>query len=406
MGSKTEVMVGESIADTGRDVDRGLAEVDDVYGIDHVPDKTGKIRRTAHTEESMQQSNRPLPKIPVIDLSPIANPNTPPTTRLSLAQDLVSAFQTVGFAYLTNHTLSHTLLSTAFATSKDLFALSHTTKMQAPHPNGPQIHRGYSYPGLEKVSQYAAGDEDVGEALRETVDCKESYEIGSEENAEQPNVWLPEKSLPGFREFTLRFYWECDRFAREVLGLLASGLGLEGDDAQVLMRGHSGHNNQLRLLHYPAVRAGDVESKKMARMPAHSDWSSITLLFQDNCGGLEVEDPHVPGRFIPVTPIEDACVVNVGDLLMRWSNDTLKSTLHRVSLPPLEDRFEGNERMTRERYSVVYFVGADPDAVVECLPTCIDAQNPAKYGPITQREYCEMRSKVQYRTIKLPVECD
>lgn len=80
--------------------------------------------------------------------------------------------------------------------------------------------------------------------------------------------------------------------------------------------------------------------------------------------------------------------------------DTLKSTLHRVTLPPLADRFEGEERMTKERYSVVYFVGADPDAVVNCLPTCIDAQNPPKYEPITQKEYCEMRSKVQYRTAK------
>lgn len=82
--------------------------------------------------------------------------------------------------------------------------------------------------------------------------------------------------------------------------------------------------------------------------------------------------------------------------------DTLESTLHRVTLPPLADRFEGKERVTKERYSVVYFVGADPDAVVNCLPTCIDAQNPPKYEPITQREYCEMRSRVQYRTAKPP----
>lgn len=77
--------------------------------------------------------------------------------------------------------------------------------------------------------------------------------------------------------------------------------------------------------------------------------------------------------------------------------DTLKSTLHRVTLPPLTDRFKGEERMAKERYSVVYFVGADPGAVVECLPTCVDAQNPPKYEPITQREYGEMWSNVQYR---------
>jgi len=76
--------------------------------------------------------------------------------------------------------------------------------------------------------------------------------------------------------------------------------------------------------------------------------------------------------------------------------DTLKSTLHRVSLPPLADRIVGEDRMTRERYSIVYFVGADPDAVVECLPACVDEEHPAKYEPITQRAYCQMRSRVQY----------
>lgn len=106
------------------------------------------------------------------------------------------------------------------------------------------------------------------------------------------------------------------------------GIGLE--DAGVLTMCHSGHNNQLWLLHYPQVAAGEVESGRVARMPAHSDWSSITLLFQDDCGGLEVEDPHAPGTFIPVTPVKNACVVNVGDLLMRWSNG------NRIGLSALE----------------------------------------------------------------------
>lgn len=77
--------------------------------------------------------------------------------------------------------------------------------------------------------------------------------------------------------------------------------------------------------------------------------------------------------------------------------DTLKSTLHRVTLPPLADRIVGKDRMTRERYSIVYFVSADPDAAVECLPGCVDEAHPARYEPITQRAYSQMRSKVQYR---------
>jgi isopenicillin N synthase-like dioxygenase len=255
--------------------------------------------------------------IPVVDFAKFSDHNDT-AARLSIARSLVSACQQVGFVHIINHGLSTGQIDDAFATSKRLFHLDHEAKMQAPHPDGPAVHRGYSYPGLEKVSQYAGGEETVGEQLRETADCKESYEIGSEENREQPNVWLPEETLPGFRQATSTFYWECNKVAQTILQALAMGVGLE--DPSYLMNFHSGHNNQLRLLHYPPVAAADLESGKAARMPAHTDWSTITLLFQDNCGGLEVEDPHQAGNFVPATPMKNACVMNVGDLLMRWSN--------------------------------------------------------------------------------------
>lgn len=91
-------------------------------------------------------------------------------------------------------------------------------------------------------------------------------------------------------------------------------------DPDHLLKFHSGHNNQLRLLHYPPIPAAMLESEQSARMPAHSDWGSITMLFQDDCGGLEVENQHKAGEFLKVLPIRGACVMNVGDLLMRWSN--------------------------------------------------------------------------------------
>jgi isopenicillin N synthase-like dioxygenase len=124
------------------------------------------------------------PTIPIIDISTLTTPITSPSFQLSTAQSLVTACQRVGFAYITNHNLPPLFLESAFRTSKYLFALPLSAKMQAPHPPGPEIHRGYSHIGQEKVSQYAAGHEDVGEELREVVDCKESYEIGSENNAE------------------------------------------------------------------------------------------------------------------------------------------------------------------------------------------------------------------------------
>lgn len=116
----------------------------------------------------------------------------------------------------------------------------------------------------------------------------------------------------------ISFYWECFKAASKILRAIALGIGLKDEDH--LLKLHSGHYNQLRLLHYPPIPAAALEAEKVARMPAHTDWSSMTMLFQDDCGGLEVEDPHKPGKFLPATPLKNALVMNVGDLLMRWSN--------------------------------------------------------------------------------------
>lgn len=271
--------------------------------------------------ESISEPTAQSPSsIPVVDFSAWTNSSNK-AEQLEVAKQLTTACRDVGFVYITNHGLAQDLIDQAFHLTRQLFALSHAEKMQAPHPQGAAIHRGYSHPGLEKVSQYTEFDEQFNEdVLCRVQDCKESYEIGSEENDEQPNVWLPEETLPGFHDSTMKFYWECDKVARSILKAIALGIGLDEKDTEELLRFHSGYNNQLRLLHYPPVPAAELENGTVARMPAHSDWSSITLLFQDDCGGLEVEDPSSPGRFIPVTPVPRSCVLNIGDLLMRWSN--------------------------------------------------------------------------------------
>jgi len=190
------------------------------------------------------------------------------------------------------------------------------------------------------------------------------------------------------------FYWECLGTASEILKAIGTGLSLK--DPEFFLKFHSGHNNQLRLLHYPPIPAVELENETSARMPAHSDWGSITMLFQDDCGGLEVENKHAPGEFIKACPLKNAIIMNVGDLLMRWSNDYLTSTLHRVTLPPADDRYTGEIRMTRARYSIPYFVSPDSDSVIACIPECANEANPPKYEPVLQGDYRRMRAKLQY----------
>ena len=117
------------------------------------------------------------------------------------------------------------------------------------------------------------------------------------------------------------FYWRLDQAAKRILSAFSLALNLSPSDRAHLLSLHSGHNNQLRLLHYPAVEAAKLRHAVVGRMPAHQDWSSFTFVFQDGVGGLELEEPGRKGHFVPALPtVKGACVLNVGDMLQRFSN--------------------------------------------------------------------------------------
>lgn len=122
--------------------------------------------------------------LPIIDFANWTSDSTP-QLRYQIGKQLADACHNVGFVYIINHGVSAELLDEAFGWSKRLFDLKHEEKMLAPHPHGPAVHRGYSYPGLEKVSQVISTDLEVGEKLREVKDCKVSFvTVSSEPNAD------------------------------------------------------------------------------------------------------------------------------------------------------------------------------------------------------------------------------
>lgn len=127
------------------------------------------------------------------------------------------------------------------------------------------------------------------------------------------------------------------------------------------------------------------------RAGEHSDYGSITLLFQDNTGGLEVKSPK--GTWVRATPIEDTIVVNAADMLSRWSNDSIKSTKHRVIQPPAK---EGDDSDTYPaRYSMAYFCNPNFDAYIEALPSTWEDTG-KKYPGITSGEYLVQRLAATY----------
>ncbi|CAG9988095.1 unnamed protein product [Clonostachys byssicola] len=341
----------------------------------------------------MSSENQQPLTIPVIDFSPLRNPNCSRQDFAKTGDEIYKAFKDIGFAYIKNHVVPQEVVDEAFSWSKKFFALPQSEKDKVPHPAEGWYHRGYSGIGREKVTQMVFDDEGIA-LERKKPDFKESYEMGIEDKqAKLQNIWPEKEAIPGFREFFIRFFDECYEMELKILRAIAIGMGLDDD---FFIDYHRKRNNQIRLLHYPPVEEELMATGKVDSIGAHTDFGTITLLFQDEVGGLEVEDIHQKGTFIQAPYIPGTIVVNIGDFLMRWSNDELRSTLHHVRAPPAEETEGGKPRMTRERYSIPYFVSADNEKTIDCVPGCWGPDRPKKYEPVNCMEYLEMRLNATY----------
>lgn len=341
----------------------------------------------------MAVGSEPILSIPIIDFGPLRNGH--PEDAAAVGKAVYEAFRDVGFAYLINHGIPQQVVNEAFQWSAKFFALPQAIKDKAPHPPYGWWHRGYSGIGREKVVQMVFDQASIGE-LRKIPDFKESFELGREDDEKTANIWLPEDDLPGFRQFFNKFYEQGYALELELLRAIAIGMGF---DEKYLWEYHTKKDNQVRLLHYPPVEEELLRGGKMERIAAHTDFGTMTILFQDEVGGLEVEDIHETGKFNPAPYIPGSVVVNIGDFLQRWSNDELKSTLHRVRAPPLvqgNGEGEGSGKVTRARYSIPYFVTADREKTIDCLPGCFGPDRPKKYEPINSGDYIAMRLNATY----------
>jgi len=213
--------------------------------------------------------------------------------------------------------------------------------------------------GREKVSTLL-NREDVATLREQVADLKESIEIGREAEEGHPNNWPSgDKDAKEFKDTMLGFHDLCKELHIQVMRAIAVGMGLE----EGYFDGYTDvGDNTLRLLHYPEVKKDVFKKNKLqVRAGEHTDYGSITLLFQDDRGGLQVKSPR--GTFVDATPIPGTVVVNAGDLLASWSNDTIKSTLHRVVEPPAPE--EGDFHPAR--YSIAYFCNPNFASQIEAI---------------------------------------
>ncbi|KAL0567810.1 hypothetical protein V5O48_014186 [Marasmius crinis-equi] len=320
-------------------------------------------------------------EIPVVDFAQFGDGTSLESQTIS--KQFYEACRDVGFAYLINTGIPQESVDNMFNWSARLFGLPLKVKNQAVQPPQGGMQLGYHGVGVEQVSQMIFDADELASIRKgKLLDFKESFEI---------NIWPPEEILPGFREFELDYCQACRAFQMErLLPALSIGMGLDKD---FFSRHHRNAENKLRLLHYPEGPVEIFESGEKGRIAAHTDFGTGTLLFQDDVGGLEIESPTEPGKFIPAVPIRGAVIFNIGDLLMRWSNDTLKSTSHRVRAPLMKVDGDG---IVSERFSVPYFMNPDASTMIDTLPGCWGLDIPKKYAPIDSQDYIKKRRAAFY----------
>ncbi|KAF7865245.1 hypothetical protein EAF04_006222 [Stromatinia cepivora] len=338
-----------------------------------------------------------ISSIPIVDLSPFTSGGDV-ESRKRAAKQLAEKIQINGSVGISGHGVPSDTLKEAFALVKKLFDLPYEEKMKAPHPDAVFSHRGYSGIGREKIAAKTAtetDDEWEKEAYLYASDYKESYEIGSEDNSTQYNIWLPEEILPGFRNDTMKLFWKLHSTANAILDALIMSLDLTQSEAENIRKLHNGHENQLRFLHYPLISSELLEKRDIGRLGAHTDWGFFTLLFQDASGGLEFGDRRT-GGFIPATPRDGIVYMNIGDMFQRISNGLYPSALHRVVI---SGKVSGEP--TPARYSIPYFVVPLPDGVIEPQVSLVSAHGKQVYEPVMYRSYSEqMFTVTQVRDAK------
>ena len=295
--------------------------------------------------------------IPVIDISPLG---TPEGTQ-AVAAEMLRAAEGTGFFYVRNHGIPQATIDAVFGAAAAFFGAPVAEKDRfAVNP----WHRGFIRVGEAKM--YAGAK----------VDLKESFIWGDDSATgpapdalgTPPNNW-PD-FVPGMRKLLSGYFTAANEVGWRLLRAFAAGLGI---DTESFVRSIDRPTSRGSIIYYPP-QALDLGDDQFGVSP-HTDWGCLTLLYQDQTGGLEVQGRD--GKWVTAHPIPGTFVVNVGDLLARWTNDRFKSTPHRVV-----------NRSGRSRFSCAVFVDPNRDTVIAPVLRPGEA---TRYAPVTCGDYVQSR---------------
>lgn len=309
--------------------------------------------------------------VPVVDLTPLYASND--DGRDELARLIAHACRTVGFFVIRDHRVPEGIITRMLDAVEWFFGLPLAEKLALvgdpadPLQRGyiplPQLQGGLIEPDLHEVFIYNRFG-DPGTVLPDGA---------------EPRLRLPNR-MPDSAEFGAAvrgYYRELERLAMDVMRLFARALALPEswfDDK------FDNHTTGLAANYYPppgvAARNGPL------RKAAHSDWGTLTVLYQDENAGLQVLDPR--GDWHDVPPRPGSFVVNIGELMTRWTNNRWSSTVHRVVSP---------DDAGRARYSLPFFHQPNCDAIIACIPTCTGDDHPPSHQPIPSFDYFSQKAR-------------
>ncbi|ODV89253.1 hypothetical protein CANCADRAFT_135278 [Tortispora caseinolytica NRRL Y-17796] len=327
-----------------------------------------------------------LEEVPIIDVGCLRTADM--AELRALADKIKAAATQTGFFYIVNHGVSRESTERIADAAKRFFKQpvelkEKANRRQSRYFNGwqpPLVQRACVSESLDHKEGFSFRYDPQFDPAKTDKDVQDIPDEISREIRGEQFVWDSTAHIAGFKDACIGYWQQCLELSRRLIQVFALTLDLPLTYFDKLVT-YPGADCVLN--YYPAqpAHAGQPYNARNAGLGAHTDLQCLTLLWQDATGGLQVLNKD--NEWVIVPPLKDSLVVNIGDYLMRLTNDRFKSTVHRVY--PVDT--------SCDRYSVPFFFGFNFNETCAVLPSCTSATEPAKYAPISCGEWCQLRFK-------------
>lgn len=310
--------------------------------------------------------------IPVIDISPLATGDEASVD--ALAAEVGKASREWGFFVVVRHGVPDDTMARALEAQRAFFAMSPEDKAA--------VRRDEASPLGYYESEHTKNVRDWKEVFDLVPRGPSPPAAVADGELVFENKWP--QDLPGFREALEEYAKAMEELTLKLLELIARSLGLRSDRLHGFFK--DDQTTFIRLNHYPPCPSPDLA----LGVGRHKDAGALTVLYQDDVGGLEVRR-RSDGEWVRVTPVPDSFIINVGDIIQVWSNDRYESAEHRVSV-----------NSHKERFSMPYFFNPGSDAMIEPLEELVSDDSPPRYEAYNWGEFFSTRKNSNFK--KLAVE--